>query len=78
MTIDIYTDARSENIPKKVLLKNPNLKQVGMQIASIVIDLISCVNPKDLFFYHNYYRKNIPFYRDILSHKIDNLLVSYC
>jgi ribonuclease HI len=38
MTIDIYTDARSENIPKKVLLKNPNLKQIGMQIASIVID----------------------------------------
>lgn len=38
MTIDIYTDARSENIPKKVLLKNPHIKQVGMQIASIIID----------------------------------------
>jgi ribonuclease HI len=38
MILDIYTDARSENIPKKILLKNPSIKQIEMQIASIAVD----------------------------------------
>lgn len=38
MILDIYTDARSENIPNSKLLLNKDLKQIGIQISSIAVD----------------------------------------
>ncbi len=38
MILDIYTDARSENIPNTKLKRNKELKQIGLQISSIFVD----------------------------------------